>query len=137
MANDACESKDINLPSQPSAGSGPAVVEVQVAPVKLCLDLCRSEGAIDLTAADREKIFEEMGRALAQRYVSGVPVFLVVCPGKKLQLPPAAAEYYTAAMNRIWGFFLALALFSVAWNILALLLSGLGIYVPAIDPGPR
>lgn len=40
-------------------------------------------------------------------------------------------------MNRIWGFFLFLALAGFAWNIFALLLSWLGIYVPAIDPGPR
>lgn len=42
-----------------------------------------------------------------------------------------------AHMNRIWGFFLVLALAGFAWNILALLLSAAGIYVPAIDPGPR
>jgi len=38
-------------------------------------------------------------------------------------------------MNRIFGFFLFIALTGAAWNIIALLLSLMGFHPPAIDPG--
>jgi len=36
-------------------------------------------------------------------------------------------------MNRIWGTFLFIALLSVAWNILALIFSWFGVFLPAVD----